>query len=187
MESLEKLNGVGKTTSDKLKKAGYNNIEAIAKAKPESLAKKIGAFSAVAKRIVNSAEEIIEAGIKEEKAIYEPEIKRSEQEEIEKIEEVEEIEKIEEEEKEEGKEKKISKEKQRGKVSLHEGLMPVLVEGLRNDESLFENVFQEIAASVASYIKESAGFREKFLNAAIKNKNFRKKLVNHIAEILVGD
>lgn len=187
MENLEKLDGVGKTTSDKLKKAGYNNIEAIAKAKPESLAKTIGAFSAVAKRIVNSAEEIVEARIKEEKAIYKPEVKRRERKKIEKTEEVKEIEKIEEEEKEEGEEKKTSKEKPRGKVTRHERLIPVLVEELRNDEDLFENVLQEIAASVASYIKESAEFREKFLNAAIKNKNFRKKLVNHIAKIFVGD
>ena len=168
MENLEKLNGVGKTTADKLKNKGFNTIEAIAKANPADLVQKIGVFPAVAKRIVASAKKIIEARIREEETIPESEDKG----------EVEE---------EEAEGRKEGGEKLEGKIPLSETHIPVLVEGLKKNEDLFEKVLQETAKSAASYIKETPEFREKFLNAAIKNMNFRQRLVNHIAKNMCDD
>lgn len=173
MENLEKLHGVGKTTADKLKNGGYNTIEAIAKARPAILAKKIGIFPAVAERIVNSAKKITKARIAEEETISESEIKRKEREEIEKSEKSE--------------EKEIFGEKPKGKIPLSETHTPVLAEVLKRDGDMFKEVVKEAASNAAKYIKELAEFKEKILNAALKNMDFRQRLVNRIAENLCDD
>ncbi len=180
MENLEKLNGVGKTTADKLKNKGFNTIEVIAKANPADLVQKIGVFPAVAKRIVASAKKITEARIREEETIPESEDKGE-------VEEEKEEEKEEKEEIEEAEGRKEGGEKPEDKIPLSETHIPVLVERLKKNEDLFEKVLQETAKSAASYIKETPEFREKFLNAAIKNMNFRQRLVNHIAKNMCDD
>lgn len=193
MDNLEKIIGVGKATLGKLRKAGYNTIKAIAEEKPELLVKKIGIFPSVAIRIVDSAKKITEARIKEEEEISESGIKRKEEEEIEEKEDKvekeeredeEEIEEREEGEKEEIVEKKAFEEKQNGKIPLGEILIPVIVGVLKKDGNLFKEVVEQTAEEAAKYIKESAEFKGKILNAAMENKNFRQRLVNRIAKNL---
>lgn len=175
MDNLEKIIGVGKATLGKLRKAGYNTIKAIAEEKPELLVRKIGIFPSVAIRIVDSAKKITKAGIKEEEEISESGIKRKDEEEIEEREEGE---------KEEIVEKKTFEEKQEGKIPLGEILIPGIVEVLKKDGSLFKEVVEQTAEDAAKYIKESAEFKGKILNAAMENKNFRQRLVNRITKNL---
>ncbi len=173
MENLEKLNGVGKTTADKLKKAGYNTIEAIAMATSANLAKEIGVFPAVAKRIINSAKKITKERIMVVKASSKLKGKR-------------EVEEEKEEEKKKEK-KETSKEEQRVKIALSETFIPVLAETLKENGDLFKAVAGELAKKAARYIKETAEFKEKVLNATLKNENFRQRLVTRIAKNLGDD
>lgn len=168
MENFEMLKGVGKTTADKIRKAGYSTIDAIAEAKPAVLAKKVGIFPSVSKRIVNSAKMIVKARIKEEKMKEEA------------------VSKLEKNRKEE-KEKKAFKDIQKGKIPLSEAITSLLPEVLNKNEDLYEEIIEDTSEEVAKGIKESAEFKSEVLNAAMRNRNFRHRLVNRIAKNLCDD
>lgn len=193
MENLEKLYGVGKNIAERLRNTGYETIDTIAEANPADLAKMIEVFPAVAKKIVNSAKDAVETKMGEEEVISMMETPK-------KIVRISNLargkEKLKEEEphtEEPSTEEPHTEElptegphteEPVERVSPQKKFVSVMVEALKKDEELFDKVLQEAAQSAAATIKESVEFRRTFLNKIMKNKDFRRRVINLVAKEL---
>ncbi len=171
MQDLTEVKGLGETTAERLHEAGYDTIESIAKIHPYTLAKVIGRPRSVAKHLKDSAKELI-AAVSEEKEddVANEEIKITE--EVNIPEEVKVSEKI-----------SIPEEELVGKSPLYKAILPTLIQQL--EETGYEKLVDEVAREVAGLIAESGKFKDKLLNAALKDKKVRERIVEQTAEGLV--
>jgi len=65
IDNLEEIKGVGKTTAEKFRKAGYKTLADLAKITPEELAQKTKIHSTIAQKVVKAAEEEMETTVAE--------------------------------------------------------------------------------------------------------------------------
>ncbi len=213
MENLEKLYGVGKNIAERLRNTGYETIDAIAEANPADLATMIEVFPAVAKKIVNSAKDATETKMGEEEVISKMEIPervvrisdiargREKLKEEEPSTEEAHTEEAHTEEAhteephteephteelptEEPHTEELPTEEPVERVSPQKKFVSVLVELQKKDGGLYNKVLQETAQSAAATIKESVEFRRAFLNKIMKNKDFRRQVINLVAKEL---
>ncbi len=155
MQDLTEVKGLGETTAERLHEAGYDTIESIAKIHPYTLAKVIGRPRSVAKHLKDSAKELIAAVSEEKENDVAPEET----------------------------EVSIPEEELVGKSPLYKAILPALIQQL--EETGYEKLVEEVAREAAGLIAESGKFKDKLLNAALKDKKARERIVEQTAEGLV--
>ena len=155
MQDLTEVKGLGETTAERLHEAGYDTIESIAKIHPYTLAKVIGRPRSIAKHLKDSAKELVAAVSEEKENDVAPEET----------------------------EISIPEEELVGKSPLYKAILPALIQQL--EETGYEKLVEEVAREAAGLIAESGKFKDKLLNAALKDKKARERIVEQTAEGLV--
>lgn len=207
MDDLQEIYGVGPVTAESLHNAGYDTFEQIASATVDELAEKVGISARSAERIIQSAQEMLQGLQTQESEIesarkvlqdlqtVEPEPEQPEEEVSEKVEEISEV-SAEEEQPEvteeempteieavEQPEEEIPSEEM-PKVEDWYGIIDEIAEAVVQNTELLNKIADDIGSDLADIIMENPEIRQKIIQKALSQPNFRKMLISSVVQKL---